>query len=356
MSCSKAVGPFSVHGTRVLGRGGKVFVSYGITISDMQGLYWQNNLNLDLEMIAATADGWCANTVRLQLSQDNLLGPNGTSFDRAYMTAIESEVSMAEHYHLVVVLNDNSEFAPRATWNSQHGPTLATETFWKDLAGVYGNDPQVIFDLFNEPRTYSAGMSQAEEWRLWLNGGHFHGEFYPFGMAKLADYVRNTLGARNLFWVQGPDYSYSLAGMVRNGAVLKVSGVVYAVHHPAGSKDRATWEADFGYLVRRGIAPVVVGEWTNYEPTPTVNPTWQRSSCWPDAPVTVPEFLRYLAELGIGLSGYQLQPGVLVNSDGNLTDPTTINAQTWSCLSQAEPQPGQGAGALLMAWFKQHNS
>jgi len=66
--------------------------------------------------------------------------------------------------------------------------------------------------------------------------------------------------------------------------------------------------------------------------------------------------LRYLAELGIGLSGYQLQPGVLVNSDGNLTDPTTINAQTWSCLSQAEPQPGQGAGALLMAWFKQHNS
>jgi len=355
-SCGKAVGPFSVHGTRVLGQGGQVFVSYGITISDLQGLYWQNNLQLDLQMIAATADGWCANTVRLQLSQDNLLGPNGTSFDQAYMTAIESEVSMAEDYHLVVVLNDNSEFAPRATWNSQHGPTAATETFWKDLASVYGNDPQVIFDLFNEPRTYSPGMSQAEEWRLWLNGGHFGHEFYPFGMAKLADYVRHTLGARNLFWVEGPFYSYSLAGMVSNGAVLKVSGVVYAVHHPAGPQDRASWEADFGYLVTRGVAPVVVGEWTNYEPKPTLNPTWQRSSCWPEAPVTVPEFLRYLAALGIGLSAYQLQPGVLIRSDGNLADPTTINARTWSCLSQAEPQPGQGAGSLLMAWFTQHNS
>ena len=192
---------------------------------------------------------------------------------------------MAEGYHLVVVLNDNSEFAPRATWNSQHGPTLATETFWKDLAGVYGHDPQVIFDLFNEPRTYSAGMSQAEEWRLWLNGGHFHGEFYPFGMAKLAGYVRHTLGARNLFWVQGPFYSYSLAGMASNGAVLKVSGVVYAVHHPIGPQDTATWEADFGYLVTRGIAPVVVGEWTNYEPAPTLKPTWQRTSCWPQASI-----------------------------------------------------------------------
>ena len=354
--CGKAVGPFSVHGTRVLGQGGRVFVSYGITISGPQWQNWQDFVKSDLAMIAATADGWCANTVRLQLSQDNLLGPNGTSFDRAYMTTIESEVSMAEDYHLVVVLNDNSEFAPRATWNSQHGPTAATETFWKDLARLYGNDPQVIFDLFNEPRTYAPGMSPAEEWRLWLDGGHFGHEFYPFGMAKLADYVRNTLGARNLFWVEGPFYSYSLGGMVRYGAVLKVSGVVYAVHHPAGAQDRAAWEADFGYLVRRGIAPVVVGEWTNYEPTPTVNPTWQRSSCWPDAPVTVPEFLRYLTALGIGLSAYQLQPGVLINSDGNLTDPTTINAQTWSCLSQAEPQPGQGAGALLMAWFRQHNS
>ena len=143
--------------------------------------------------------------------------------------------------------------------------------------------------------------------------------------------------------------------MVRNGAVLRVSGVVYAVHHPAGSLERATWEADFGYLVRRGIAPVVVGEWTNYEPKPTLNPTWQRSSCWPDAPVTVPEFLQYLAAHGIGLSGYQLQPGYLINSDGNLAEPNSINAQTWSCLSQSEPQPGQGAGALLMAWFRQHN-
>jgi hypothetical protein len=345
-----------VHGARVLGQGGRVFVSYGITVSGLQGPYWQDFLQLDQEIIAAAADGWCANTVRLQVSQDTLLGPDGTSFDQAYMTAIESEVSTAEEDHLVVVLNDNTEFASRVTWRSQKGPTPATETFWKDLARVYGNDPQVIFDLYNETRLYYAGMPQAQEWQLWLNGGYFDGVFYPFGMAGLADYVRYTLHARNLFWVQGPDYSYSLAGMVSNGALLNVSGVVYAVHHPAGPQDTATWEADFGYLVTTGVAPVVEGEWANYEPKPTLKPTWQRSSCWPDAPVKVPEFLQYLAAHGIGLSAYELRPGYLINSDGNLTDPTTINPRTWSCLSNAEPQPDQGAGALVMAWFRQHNS
>jgi hypothetical protein len=338
----------------VLGQDGRDFVSYGITVSGLQGPFWRDLLGLNLAMIAAAADGWCANTVRLQLSQDNLLGPDGTGFDQAYMTAIESEVSAAEDYHLVVVLNDNTEFAPRVTWPSQHGPTAATETFWKDLASVYGNDPQVIFDLFNEPRTYFPGMSQAEEWGLWHSGGSFEGVSY-LGMAQLADYVRNTLGARNLFWVEGPYFSYSLAGMVSNGAVLNVSDVVYAVHHPAGPQDTASWEADFGYLVTTGVAPVVVGEWTNYEPKPTLDPTWQRSSCWPDAAVTVPEFLQYLDTLGIGLSAYQLKPGYLVKSADDLTDPTTINAQTWSCVSNAEPQPGQGAGSLLMAWFRQRN-
>lgn len=354
-SCLKAAGPFRVHGSRVLGRGGQVFVSYGLTVPGLQVLDWRKFVTLDLKKIAATADDWCANTVRLQLSQDYLLGLRGTGFHQPYMKAIEAEVSLAEHYHLVVVLNDQTEFAGPAARRTQRGPTPATETFWKDMGRRYGHDPQVIFDLFNEPRTYSPGMSQAQEWRLWLNGGRFGGVFYPFGMAKLAAYVRHTVGARNLFWVEGPDNSNSFAGMVSHGARLKVSGVVYALHHPAGPPDTASWDADFGYLIARGIAPVVDGEWTNYEPVPTVDPMARRSSCWPHAPTTVPEYLRYLSALGVGLNAYQLQPGYLIKSYRNLAAPTTMKGRTWSCRSNREPQPGQGAGSQIMAWFKQHN-
>ncbi len=348
-SCRQAAGPFSVHGTQVFDQGGQAFVSYGLTVPGLQVLDWRKFTGLDLDKIAADAVDWCANTVRLQLSQDNLLGPNGTGFDQSYLNAVESEVALAEHYHLVVVLNDQTEFGGPAARSTQRGPTAATEMFWKDMASLYGHDPQVIFDLFNEPRTYSAGMSQARKWQLWRSGGWFGGTFNPLGMAGLAVYVRSTLSARNLFWVEGPDNSDSFAGMVTYGALLKVSGVVYALHHPAGPPGTASWDADFGYLVTMGIAPVVDGEWTNYEPAPTTSPVPRRSSCWPDAPTSVPAYLEYLSAHGVGLNAYQLQPGYLIKSYNNLADPTTMNGRTWSCQSNREPQPGQGAGSLLLA-------
>ena len=156
-SCGTATGPFTVQGTQVLAGNGQAFVSYGTTVPGLQFLDWRTFAQVDLDKIEATAQSWCANTVRLQLNQDNLVSPDGTGLDRAYLTAIETEVTAAEQHHLVVVLNDNTEFGPPAVSRAQKGPTPATEAFWKDLAAVYGHDPQVIFDLFNEPRTYSPG-------------------------------------------------------------------------------------------------------------------------------------------------------------------------------------------------------
>jgi len=207
--CGKAVGPFTVHGTQVLAKNGSDFISYGMSVSGLQEGTWPQLITGDLARIKATAEDWCANTVRIQLNQDMLLGSDGTGFNPEYMAAIESEVSLAESYNLVVVINDETNFAPLRVRNHQAGPTPGTEVFWKDLTSVYGHDPQVIFDLFNEPRTSVPSMSEATLWRLWLKGGTFQGVHYPFGMAALAAYVRNTLHARNLFWIEGPRYSLS---------------------------------------------------------------------------------------------------------------------------------------------------
>jgi hypothetical protein len=344
-----------VQGTQVLAGNGQAFVSYGTTVPGLQFLDWRTFAQVDLDKIDATAQSWCANTVRLQLNQDNLVSPDGTGLDRAYLTAIETEVTAAEQHHLVVVLNDNTEFGPPAVSRAQKGPTPATEAFWKDVAAVYGHDPQVIFDLFNEPRTYSPGMPLAQTWQLWHDGGVFRGVSYPVGMAQLAQYVRSTLGAQNLFWIEGPDISSSFAGMAGQGALLKVSGVVYSVHHPAGLHDAASWDAGFGYLVTTGAAPVVNGEWTNYEPAPAAGSSAPHSYCWQDAPVTVPAYLKYLAAHGIGLNVYQLQPGYMIKSYRDMSVPSAISAGTWSCQASREPQPGQGAGSLVLAWFRQQN-
>jgi Cellulase (glycosyl hydrolase family 5) len=355
-SCGKAVGPFTVHGTKVLAGNGSTFISYGMTVSGLQEGNWTGLVPLDLQKIAATANDWCANTIRIQLNQDLLLGPTGTEFDQQYLAAIESEVNLAESYHLVVVLNDETNFSPMAVRHYQADPTVGTEVFWKDLARLYGNDPQVIFDLYNEPRTSVPYMSDATLWRLWLNGGTFKGVHYSFGMAALAAYVRYTVGARNLFWIEGPRYSLSFAGMIRYHALIHVSDVVYAIHHAQGAHDVAAWNAAFGYLVTDGIAPVVNGEFTNYEPLPNPKLDLVPGYCWPNAPTAVPQYLQYLASLGIGMSAYQLVPGWLITSDHRLNHPTSINAKTWSCRPDAEPQPYQSAGAMIMAYFKQHNS
>ena len=354
-SCGKAVGPFTVHGTKVLAGNGSVFISYGMSVSGLQEGNWTQLVTGDMEKIAAIANDWCANTVRIQVNQDLLLGSTATGFDEEYMAAIQSEIALAESYKLVVVLNDETNFSPFAVRHYQAGPTAGTELFWKDMTKVYGDDPQVIFDLYNEPRTSVPYMPDSTLWRLWLKGGTFKHVYYPFGMATLAAYVRYTAGAHNLFWIEGPRYSLSFEGMIRYHALIHVSNIVYSVHHPQGAHDAAAWQAAFGYLVTDGIAPVVDGEFTNYEPHPNPQIDLTPGYCWPNAPIAVPKFFQYLTDLGIGVNAYQLVPGWLIKSNQHLDNPTTMNPKTWNCQPDRETQPNQSAGAMIMAYFEQRN-
>ncbi len=355
-ACGKVTGPFTVHGSEMLAGNGSVFIPYGMTVSGLQEGNWTSKVGGDLERIAAIAEDWCANTVRIQTNEDMLLGLNGKSFNREYMAAIESEVALAESYKLVVVLNDETNFTfPLSVRHHQADPTRETELFWKDMTRFYGNDPQVIFDLYNEPRTSVPSMGPARLWHLWLDGGTFKGVHYKFGMAALAAYVRYTAGAHNQFWIEGPRYSLSFAGMIRYHALIHVSNVVYSIHHAQGKHDQAAWYAAFGYLVVDGIAPVVNGEFTNYEPLPDPGSNLVPGYCWTNAPTAVPKYFQYLTSLGIGMIAYQLVPGWLIKSNRGLGDPTTMNPRTWSCVPDDEPQPYQSAGAMIMSYFKQHN-
>ena len=100
------------------------------------------------------------------------------------------------------------------------------------------------------------------------------------------------------------------------------------------------WYSRFGYAA--GKVPMTDTEWTNYSST---------RSCWADAPKTVPAFLKYLARKGMGLTAWTLVPGVLAAS-ADLADPTVIRSN-WACKNTGLDE---GAGALIMNWFKQHNS
>jgi hypothetical protein len=332
--CGKADGALHVRGVRVYDASGKEFNPYGFTESDLAYSNYANGMAQEEAAIVASATNWCANTVRLQINQDLLVGADGKTLNETFMNAIETEVSLAEKYGLVVALNAQTEGEPGG---GEPAPTAATIAFWQVMANAYRSDPKVIFDLFNEPRAINPkNCDTSSAWQLWRSGGMYKGKTY-LGEQALVNSVRGADKAPNLLWVE--NICGSLDGVRTHR--IKGTNIVYSIHHPAPPHTPANWDKEYGYLVEQNIAPVVDGEWTNYASS--------GPECWKNAPTAVPAYLSWLTQHDIGLTGWTALKGYLIESD-NPDDPTVIRSN-WRCVNGLD----EGAGALLMAWFNQQN-
>ena len=254
-----------------------------------------------------------------------------------FLGLIEGEVTTALNAGLDVVLNDQTEGGGNPAAVGM--PTTQTEAFWKVLSGKYGKNPDVIFDLFNEPRRANF-PTEAGTWKFWKHGGNYHGRHF-IGLQPLARYIRG-LGARNLLWIEGPHTAGTLDEVVSH-QITRAGPLEYAINHPGGVNvrhDSSDWYTRFGYAAKK--VPMTDAEWTNYSST---------RSCWANAPTSVPAFLSYLARKGMGLTAWTLTPGVLAAS-ADLADPTVIKSD-WACTNSGLDE---GAGSAIMNWFQQHNS
>jgi hypothetical protein len=338
-ACRHLAGPFHRAGNTVTGAGGQRYIPYGITVTGLGNPNWKVHHSGDDAEIDAAAASWCANTVRLQIFQYALLGPGktGVTVNPTFLGLIEGEVTTALHDGLDVVLNDQTEGGGNP--NALGMPTSQTKAFWKVMSGVYRSKPDVIFDLFNEPRRANF-PAEARTWRFWKHGGTYRG-YHFIGMQPLARYIRG-LGARNLLWIEGPHTAGTLDEVVSH-QITHAGPLEYGINHPGGVNvphNPADWYTRFGYAAKQ--VPMTDTEWTNYAST---------RSCWADAPTSVPAFLNYLARKGLGLTAWTLVPGVLAAST-NLARPTVIKS-TWAC---ANTGLDEGAGSAIMTWFRQHNS
>lgn len=136
-------------------------------------------------------------------------------------------------------------------------PQEDTVQLWKNLSVIYGNNPAVLFGLFNEPH----GIG----WDEWYYGDSENGYI---GHQELVETIRDT-GAKNILIAGGTNWAYDISGIV-NGYMLKDQGsnadtskagygIMYDTHIYPSKGNRDGWDAVIGPV--RKIAPVLVGEW-----------------------------------------------------------------------------------------------
>ena len=282
----------------------------GITLSGLQAyLFGPPNVTMMEKQMLAARRYWHANTIRLQVIQDKLVGEDGNRYRPLYGRYVRELVTFGLRHHLTVVLNAQTEIS--TGWATDEPmPTRATFAFWARVIRWYRNRPGVAFDLFNEPRH--------SDWTTW-----------QADMQGLITYIRRH-GARNWIWVDGERWGSTLAGVpLLHDPARRLA---YTYHHPGApwqyqnTPTADTWDRAFGDLAARGL-PVVDGEFAAF----TGSYDWARPS------QTVRQYLAYLAAHHIGLLGWTLTPGAL-NSTGSYASAST------------EPQ---GDGRLVKAWFAQ---
>lgn len=234
---------YTVVGNKILDANGKQVLFHGV---DRPSMEWSCNGQaigggsgpIPASDFTTMKNTWNANAVRIALNQDFWL-QGANRYCSSYQSNVAAAVKNARAAGLVVLLDlhwsDQGNLG-----NTNPGQQCMADqnsvTFWKQVAAQYKSDPNVWFELYNEPHDIS--------WSVWQNGGSACG-FNAVGMQQLYNAVRST-GATNMVVAGGTQWSSVLNGVPK----LSGTNVAYAIHiyrQTAGqSWSTSGWDYQFG--------------------------------------------------------------------------------------------------------------
>ena len=114
----------------------------------------------------AAAASWSADTLRFQVSQRGLADPDVPEVDRAaYLASVVERVAVARAAGFVVIVSMQDQFY--GCGDVHPLPSAATVDAWSALVPELMADPDVAFELFNEPRN----EADAAGWAQWRTAG-----------------------------------------------------------------------------------------------------------------------------------------------------------------------------------------
>lgn len=259
--------PISVAGNRLVDGGGQPIRLRGVNRSGTEYMCAQGHGifdgPVDSASVAAMAS-WKVNVVRVPLNEQCWLGVNGLDGPYAgvaYQNAILGFVQRLNRQGMVVILDlhwsapgDSLALAQSPMPDRDHSPA-----FWGQVAEMFGNNPSVLFDLFNEP--YPDGNADTDEaWRCWRDGGRCEGIDYDVaGMQELVDTVR-AAGATNVILLGGVQYAARLSRWSEHAPSdpLEQLAASWHVYDFSWCASRACWDAEVAPVA--DAVPVVLGE------------------------------------------------------------------------------------------------
>jgi len=351
---------FVVKGNKIIGPNGKQFVPYGVVIEcasmvmPEQKLCTGNDVtgNTGSAMVEAASKDWHMNIVRFQVAQEHLFHSNG-SINTAYLNLINGLVKEANSLKMVAIITLQEEH-----YSGPAFPTASATRFWKFMANQYKNNPDVFFDLYNEPRlSAKAAGSVANMWNIWQNGGsafYSTGDGYIgnnkinyVGMQSLINTIRSQ-GSNNIIIAESPNYDEVLSGVPTHQ--LTGENIAYGIEpnlkHDTTQAEQYT---TFGQYTKKW--PIMPEAFLD---------NYGTHFCDPNSPVDLPKLLNYLKELKMGLIFWSLEPGTGIVGH-NLNQPTSYPNGSTSIASPLCPFKGKnsqlpnttiGDGAIIKSFFE----
>jgi hypothetical protein len=236
------------------------------------------------EMDAARA--WHANTLRFQVSQRGLADPTIPEADRnAYLARVVEGVTLARENGFVVIVSMQDQSIGCGDVHPM--PSAETVDAWSVVAPPFLDDPQVMFELFNEPRNDATTAG----WTQWLDGGSFPNPNLgdpAVGHQALVVHLR-TMRSTNVLIADAARLGGQTVGMPRLDD--PAGRIAYAIHPYAFEPGPRWWERQYGPPA--ADVPVLATEW-NY----------RADDCGGARERLAPDLLDYLRRHGIGVLGH----------------------------------------------------
>lgn len=198
-------------------------------------------------------EDWQCNLLRINLDARWMPDmPEGSEAGwKTHVAIIDKVVSEAVRYGVYVDLDDHPSGLP---WL----PDDSDFRFWQFLAKRYGNCPNVVFGLFNEPHS-----CDWDQWKYGSRGKKIQNPNSPgdqprvwHGMQELVNEIR-ACGAKNVIFATGRNSGNIFEGLVEEALLTDPSGygIAYEIHRYAYGDD---YENRYDCVL--GKVPLYIGE------------------------------------------------------------------------------------------------